>query len=121
VLVQLEHLQTYPSSAAALERKALSLHGWVHDFETEQVFGDRSQDGQFVPIERNKLHSSIGPPEVAAHLGNIVMNSRKRLFGSRDPRGLIDADHREMFFIAGLKTRPHSLIQLVHLWNEPCN
>ena len=49
------------------------------------------------------------------------MNSRKPLFGSLDPRGLIDADHREMFFIAGLKTRPHSLIQLVYLWNEPCN
>jgi carbonic anhydrase len=51
VLVQLEHLQTYPSVAAALERKALNLHGWVYEHETGQVFGYRSQDGQFVPIE----------------------------------------------------------------------
>ena len=61
VLVQLEHLQTYPSSAAALERKALSLHGWVHDFETEQVFGDRSQDGQFVPIEGTSFTAPSAP------------------------------------------------------------
>ena len=51
VLVQLEHLQTYPSIAAALERKVLNLHGWVYEYETGQVFGYRSQDGQFVPIE----------------------------------------------------------------------
>ena len=39
VLVQLEHLQTYPTVAAALARKALNLHGWVYEFETGQVFG----------------------------------------------------------------------------------
>ncbi len=51
VLVQLEHLQTYPTVAAALGRKALNLHGWVYEFETGQVFGYHPQDGQFVPIE----------------------------------------------------------------------
>ena len=51
VLVQLEHLQTYPTVAAALARKALNLHGWVYEFETRQVFGYHSQDGQFVPLE----------------------------------------------------------------------
>ena len=51
VLVQLEHLQTYPSIAAALERKMLNLHGWVYESETGQVFGYHPQDGQFVPIE----------------------------------------------------------------------
>jgi carbonic anhydrase len=51
VLVQLEHLQTYPTVAAALAMKALNLHGWVYEFETGQVFGYHSQDGQFVPLE----------------------------------------------------------------------
>ena len=51
VLVQLEHLQTYPSIAAALERKALTLHGWMYEFETGQVFGYHSQNGQFVLLE----------------------------------------------------------------------
>jgi carbonic anhydrase len=51
VLVQLEHLRTHPTVAAALGRKALSLHGWVYKFETGQVFGYHQPDGQFVPIE----------------------------------------------------------------------
>ncbi len=51
VLVQLEHLRTHPSVAAALGRKALNLHGWVYKFETGQVFGFHPQESQFVPIE----------------------------------------------------------------------
>jgi carbonic anhydrase len=51
VLVQLEHLQTYPSIAAALRRKELNLYGWVYEFETGQVFGYHPQEDQFVPIE----------------------------------------------------------------------
>ena len=48
VLVQLEHVQTYPSVAAALATKTLNLHGWVYEFETGQVFDYHPQDGQFV-------------------------------------------------------------------------
>ena len=46
VLVQLEHLRTHPTVAAALSRKALSLHGWVYKFETGQVFAYHPQDGR---------------------------------------------------------------------------
>jgi len=55
VLVQLEHLRTHPSVAAALGRKALNLHGWVYKFESGQVFGYRPQDGQFLPVEGTSL------------------------------------------------------------------
>jgi carbonic anhydrase len=51
VLVQLEHLRTHPTVAAALGRKALNLHGWVYEFETGQVFGYHPQNGQFIPID----------------------------------------------------------------------
>jgi carbonic anhydrase len=51
VLVQLEHLRTHPSVAAALGRKELKLHGWVYKFETGQVFAYRPDDSQFVPVE----------------------------------------------------------------------
>jgi len=51
VLVQLEHLRTHPSVAAALGRKSLNLHGWVYKFETGQVFGYHPPDGQFVALE----------------------------------------------------------------------
>ena len=51
VLVQLEHLRTHPSVAAALARKELNLHGWVYKFETGQVFAYRPDREQYVPIE----------------------------------------------------------------------
>jgi carbonic anhydrase len=51
VLVQLEHLRTHPTVAAALSRRSLSLHGWVYKFETGQVFGYNPRSGQFNPLE----------------------------------------------------------------------
>ncbi len=57
VLVQLEHLRTHPSVAAALGRQSLRLHGWVYKFETGQVFGYDPSEGQFLSIE-NKSFSA---------------------------------------------------------------
>lgn len=51
VLVQLEHLRTHPTVAAAISRKALHLHGWVYKFETGQVFGFDPEEGQFAALE----------------------------------------------------------------------
>ena len=50
VLVQLEHLRTHPSVAAALSRKSLNLHGWVYKFETGEVFAYDSTARQFLPL-----------------------------------------------------------------------
>ena len=52
VLVQLEHLRTHPSVAAALARRALTLHGWVYKFETGEVFAYHPSEGQFLPLRR---------------------------------------------------------------------
>jgi carbonic anhydrase len=57
VLVQLEHLRTHPSVAAALGRKELNLHAWVYKFETGQVFAYDPQREQYVPIE-----GKLAPP-----------------------------------------------------------
>jgi len=51
VLVQLEHLRTHPTVAAALGRNELDLHGWVYKFETGQVFGYHPNEHQFLVIE----------------------------------------------------------------------
>jgi carbonic anhydrase len=51
VLVQLEHVRTHPSVAAALARGSLKLHGWVYKFETGQVFAYSPQSGQFNLLE----------------------------------------------------------------------
>jgi len=50
VLVQLEHLRTHPTVAAALGRKTLDLHGWVYKFETGEVFAYDSTARQFLPL-----------------------------------------------------------------------
>lgn len=50
VLVQLGHLRSHPSVAAALAREELGLHGWVYRFETGQVISYDPQQGQFVPL-----------------------------------------------------------------------
>ena len=67
VLVQLEHLRTHRSVAAALGRKDLNLHGWVYKFETGQVFAYRPQDSQFVPVDG----SSFAVPSATRELPPI--------------------------------------------------
>ena len=51
VLVQLEHLRTHPTVAAALAKNELDLHGWVYKFETGQVFGYQPKEHQFLAVE----------------------------------------------------------------------
>lgn len=51
VLVQLEHLKTHPSVAAAIERGDLNLNGWTYTFETGEVRAYDPQQSQFVPLQ----------------------------------------------------------------------
>ncbi len=48
VLVQVEHLRTHPSVAAALSRGALKLHAWVYKLQTGEVFTYAPDQGQFI-------------------------------------------------------------------------
>jgi carbonic anhydrase len=50
VLVQLAHLQTHPSVAAALAAGGLRLHGWVYRIETGDVAAYDPGQGRFVPL-----------------------------------------------------------------------
>jgi len=54
VLVQLEHLRTHPSVAAACSRNALRLHGWVYKLQTGQVFDFDAASGQFVALSEGR-------------------------------------------------------------------
>lgn len=51
VLVQLQHLETYPVVAARLARGDLRLHGWMYKIETGEVFHYDPRVRQFVRIE----------------------------------------------------------------------
>jgi len=55
VLVQLEHLRTHPSVAAAIARKQINLHGWVYKFETGEVFSYHPQQGQFLTLNEAEI------------------------------------------------------------------
>lgn len=55
VLVQLEHLRTHPSVAAALSRRDLQLHGWVYKFETGEVFAYDPAMQQFQSVNGRQL------------------------------------------------------------------
>ncbi|MBN9122969.1 MAG: carbonic anhydrase [Planctomycetes bacterium] len=51
VLVQLEHLRTYPAVATALAADELKLHAWVYKMETGEVFAFDPRTGQFARLE----------------------------------------------------------------------
>jgi carbonic anhydrase len=58
VLIQMEHLQSYPVIRAAAAAGQLRLHAWVYAFERGEVTAFDAQSKQFVPLAgsaRNKL------------------------------------------------------------------
>lgn len=61
VLVQLEHLRTHPSVAAALGRDELHLHGWVYKFETGDVFSFDPEHRQFRPLSSVLRKDIVSP------------------------------------------------------------
>lgn len=64
VLTQLANLQTHPAIAEAMARDALTLHGWVYEFETGTVHACRYPDTKFCAL--NSSHAgSIGPRPTA--------------------------------------------------------
>lgn len=50
VLTQLENLRTHPSVQERLERRELTLHGWVYKLQTGQMFNYEPTVGQFLPL-----------------------------------------------------------------------
>jgi carbonic anhydrase len=61
VLVQLEHLRTYPAIVEAEARGAIMLHGCFHRFETGEVTVFDASAGLFVAIDHHSvfMHQAI--------------------------------------------------------------
>lgn len=51
VLLQLQHLRTHPSVAAALASGKLRLHGWVYDIGSGRILAHDPEAGRFEPLE----------------------------------------------------------------------
>lgn len=54
VVVQLAHLRTHPSVAAAMARGELSLHGWFVDIHDGMILGLDGETGRFVPLREDR-------------------------------------------------------------------
>lgn len=51
VLLQLQHLRTHPTVAAALAAGKIKLHGWVYDIKTGGVEAYDDEKQAFVPVD----------------------------------------------------------------------
>ncbi len=64
VLTQLENLQTHPAVAVALAQGELSLHAWMYEIETGEVYGYDTTTGQFIPLGELRSPSKTAPARV---------------------------------------------------------
>jgi carbonic anhydrase len=55
VLLQLEHLMTYPYIAERFEKGELALHGWLYEIDSGRVFAHESGSGEFRPLADTQL------------------------------------------------------------------
>lgn len=66
VLVQIEHLKSYPLVQDAVASQRLRLHAWVYQFEHGEVLAYDANDDHFVSLPestRHKLLMPISPPD----------------------------------------------------------
>jgi len=88
VLVQMEHVASYPCVKERLVAGTLRLHGWWFDIGTAQVHAWRANQGRFIPMDElvgeallRELGSDCVAPEVlpngngAPHLSVAASNS----------------------------------------------
>lgn len=74
VLVQIENLQTHPAVAAALSEEKLTLHAWVYDIATGEVYAYDGDEEQFGPL------GAIRPPGHALPERVVQVNSGDSCF-----------------------------------------
>ncbi len=58
ILLQIEHLKTYPVIAKKLANNELTIHGWLYEFESGKMFIYESRSKKFISFEK-ALESAI--------------------------------------------------------------
>lgn len=66
VILQLQHLKTHPSVAAALAKGAVELHGWIYDIKSGDVHAYDRVEKKFVPIAKRYEGSAADEAAPAA-------------------------------------------------------
>jgi carbonic anhydrase len=70
VLVQLAHIQTHPSVAAALATGAMSLHGWYYRIETGETRYYSPSERRFLSLVEND------PQDIVSDISRLSLNLR---------------------------------------------
>jgi carbonic anhydrase len=65
VLTQVENLETYPVIRSKLHSNQLTLHAWIYEIESGEVFAYDAEDGKFRVIENRPF--PVPNPLIAAH------------------------------------------------------
>jgi carbonic anhydrase len=65
VLTQIENLETYPVIRSKLHSNQLTLHAWIYEIESGEVFAYDAEDGKFRVIENRSF--PVPNPLIAAH------------------------------------------------------
>lgn len=69
VIVQIQHLRTHPSVAAAMARGELTLHGWFFEIESGAIYALDGQSGQFSVVNGcEPLPVAVAPREARPQL-----------------------------------------------------
>jgi carbonic anhydrase len=66
VILQLQHLKTHPTVAAALAQKAVTLHGWVYDIKTGKVSAYDETIQRWLPVEEHYA-AEVASAALAGH------------------------------------------------------
>ena len=61
VIVQINHLRTHPSVAAALAAGNLTLHGWMFELEHGLVLAYDGETGRFAPLDDGAPRVAVAP------------------------------------------------------------
>jgi carbonic anhydrase len=71
VLLQIEHLQTFPVVQEAAAAGRLRLHAWVYVFETGEVIAYDPSRQRFVPLSESPRQKLLVPMPAAAPVGEL--------------------------------------------------
>ncbi|PZQ57285.1 MAG: carbonic anhydrase [Phenylobacterium zucineum] len=72
VVVQINHLRTHPSVAAAIARGDLSLHGWFFDIETGSILALDGDTGRFIEVADHSRTPVAVPAARRLAAGNFI-------------------------------------------------
>jgi carbonic anhydrase len=69
VIVQIQHLRTHPSVAAAMARGELTLHGWFFEIESGAIYALDGERGTFSVVDgESPLPVAVAPREATPQL-----------------------------------------------------